>query len=248
MQTVIVTGASRGIGAAICRHLRSQGVHVIGVARTASALASLSAEKIGPGSMEYVAGDVADPQVAHSAVKLATDKGTLKALILNAAVLGPVAKVAETDAKQFLDALHVNVASNVEWIRIALPALCKSHGRIIVTSSGVTALAFPGFAAYSASKAALNSLISVLAAEEPEIVAVAVEPGVVDTDMSMQFLEEGRKCLPRQQAAFLEDMRKSGKILQPETVASAFVQLALKAPTAKSGAYVRWNEDWIKQL
>lgn len=248
MNTVIVTGASRGIGAAICRNLRTKGVRVVGVARTANALAALSAEKIGPSPMEYVVGDVTDASVAQAAVKLATEGGSLMALILNAAVLGPIAPIAETKSREFLDAINVNVAANVEWIRSALPALRKSKGRIIVTSSGASTIPFPGFAAYCVSKAAINTFIGVLAVEEPEIVALSVEPGVVDTEMSLQFLEQGKGLLPAQQVAFLENLRKGGQLLKPETVAEAFVQLTLKAPQTQSGKYVNWNEPWIQQL
>lgn len=85
MKTIIVTGASRGIGAAICRSLRVKGVRVIGVARSTDSLASLSMEKIGSAPLEYVAGDVGNAGVVQKAVDLATSNGhSLDALILNA--------------------------------------------------------------------------------------------------------------------------------------------------------------------
>lgn len=84
--SIIVTGASRGIGAAIVRTLRTNGVHVVGIARGEDSLRQLSFEKIGPGRMEYVAGDVADEATLKRAVELATASGNvLVAVVLNAA-------------------------------------------------------------------------------------------------------------------------------------------------------------------
>lgn len=84
MKTVIVTGASRGIGEAIVRSLRSRGCRVIGVARSEKPLELLKMEKIGA-EFEYVAGDVCEEAVLERAVRLATKDGaSLDGLVLNA--------------------------------------------------------------------------------------------------------------------------------------------------------------------
>lgn len=82
MKTVIVTGASRGIGAAIVRSLRAHGCRVIGISRSQGPLEALSREKIGPGSFEFVAGDVCEESVLEEAVNLAGS--SLHGLVLNA--------------------------------------------------------------------------------------------------------------------------------------------------------------------
>lgn len=85
MKTVIVTGASRGIGEAIVRSLREKGCRVIGVARSSAPLELLKAEKIGSAEFDFVAGDVCEPQVLEKAVNLAIKNGSsLDGLVLNA--------------------------------------------------------------------------------------------------------------------------------------------------------------------
>ncbi len=85
MKTIIVTGASRGIGAAIVRSLRARGCRVIGVSRSKEPLEALSIEKIGPGSFDFVAGDVCEEATLKEALSMATSNGSsLDGLILNA--------------------------------------------------------------------------------------------------------------------------------------------------------------------
>lgn len=85
MKTVIVTGASRGIGAAIVRSLIVRGCRVIGIARSSTLLESLKSEKIGNGEFDFVAGDVCESEVLERAFKLATANGSsLDGLVLNA--------------------------------------------------------------------------------------------------------------------------------------------------------------------
>ena len=249
MKTVIVTGASRGIGAAICRNLRTKDIHVIGVARSADVLHQLSMEKLGPGTMEFVSGDVCDPSTVQQAIEFATRNGNaLEALILNAGTLGPIEKLRHVDPTESAAAFNVNVVGNLLWIHGALPHLCKSRGRIIMTTSGVANRPYAGFSAYCASKAALNVLASVLALEEPDLTVLAVDPGIVDTDMYKNFLGKGRRFMAPSQVAFLEDLAKSGTITQPEVVAEAYARLALYAPHSESGKVVKWNDSWIKTL
>ena len=85
MKTVIVTGASRGIGEAVVRSLRSRGCRVIGISRSSGPLETLKAEKIGTFEFEFVAGDVCESGVLERAVQLATVNGaSLDGIVLNA--------------------------------------------------------------------------------------------------------------------------------------------------------------------
>lgn len=85
IKTVIVTGASRGIGEAVVRSLRARGCRVIGVARSSGQLESMKAEKIGTAEFDFVAGDVCEPEVLQRAVNLAVKNGSsLDGLVLNA--------------------------------------------------------------------------------------------------------------------------------------------------------------------
>lgn len=85
MKTVIVTGASRGIGESIVRNLRSRGCRVIGISRNSGPLELLKAEKIGAGEFDFVAGDVCETVNLEKAIEMATMNGaSLDGLILNA--------------------------------------------------------------------------------------------------------------------------------------------------------------------
>lgn len=85
MKTVIVTGASRGIGEAIVRSLRARGCRVIGIARSSGQLELLKAEKIGSAEFDFVTGDVCEPEILQRAVDLAVRNGaSLDGLVLNA--------------------------------------------------------------------------------------------------------------------------------------------------------------------
>lgn len=80
---------------------------------------------------------------------------------------------------QFRNVFEVNTISVFDLLQHAIPWLRKSNGRVIIVSSGASSHAYQGWGAYSASKAALNSLCRTLAVEEPSLTAIAVRPGVV---------------------------------------------------------------------
>lgn len=127
--TVIVTGASRGIGAAIVRSLRVKNVRVIGVARSELPLKALAAEKIGPGAMVPIIGDVCSEDTLKSAVQAATSdaKAPLRGVILNAATPIPFGRIGDVDLKEWSEAVNTNVLSQLRLIQLALPYLRKTR-------------------------------------------------------------------------------------------------------------------------
>ncbi|PJF16481.1 hypothetical protein PSACC_03707 [Paramicrosporidium saccamoebae] len=248
MKTAIVTGASRGIGAAVCRNLRTKGIRVIGVARSEDALRKLCMEKIGSGPMEYVVGDITDPKTVETAVALATKDGNLEMLILNAAILTPMSKIDVTKIEEFQRAYDVNVFCNLVWIQAALPALrAATKGTIVYVTSGASDIGVGGLAAYGSSKAAMNSVMRVLAEEEPEVISLTVNPGPTGTKMWNEFLDLAPTTMD---AAQMSQYAKMGKddVNKPEDVAESFVRLALSAPKTKSGSIIAWDESWIQSL
>ncbi|PJF16534.1 hypothetical protein PSACC_03709 [Paramicrosporidium saccamoebae] len=233
MQTVIVTGASKGIGAAICKVLRSRGVRVIGVARSAKLLQEGD-----------VAGDVSDPETARRVVTQAGD--SLVGLVLNAGVITPVSKVIDTDIAQFKATYEVNLFSTLSWIQAALPALRKNKGRLLYVTTELAGMA--GFACYASSKVAMNSMIATLAEEERDVVMLAVSPGVVATDMFGAASELGKSTLSKEHQEFFKAMKKSDEVSQPETVAEVFTKLILSATPDKSGSFLTWKSPYIQGL
>jgi len=109
----------------------------------------------------------------------------LDGLILNAGTL-TISRLEHMDLQKLRDEFEVNTFSLVSIIRHALPALRRSKGRVIFNSSGAaTDYGRPGWGAYSASKAALNSICRTLASEEPDVATFALRPGQVDTEVSL---------------------------------------------------------------
>lgn len=124
-------------------------------------------------------------------------------------------------------------------MRAAIPELRKTKGRIIMTSSGAAVHAYSGWGAYSASKAALNSLAMALEAEESSIVTVAIRPGTVDTDMQVLIRgEHGEAMNPKDRERFA-DLKNNNKLLPPETPGNVIARLSLSATSDLSGKFLR---------
>jgi len=249
--SVIVTGASRGLGRAIALELARMGAAVTLNARTESALAQVKAEieALG-GRVEMLAGDVSAPDVAERLVAAAVLAfGRVDAIVNNAAVLTPLARIAESDSVEWQRNLQINVVGPYLLIQAALPHLRRApQGRVINISSGAAVRPTAGWSAYCAGKAALNMLTAVLAEEEPAIVALAVRPGVVDTAMQVALREQGRAAMePKAYQRFI-DAYAQGALLPPERPGRALAALALHAPLAWSGRFISWDDSEVQAL
>lgn len=188
--TAIVTGASRGLGRALALHLASHawGMVINGrdrpeLARAAADIQSLTSEPV-----IAIPGDVSDPDHAASLVAAADRIGGLTLLVNNASMLGPSPQPALADYP--LNALarvfDVNVFAPLRLIQLALPALRKVSGSVVNITSDAATEAYAGWGGYGSSKAALEHLSSVLAAEEPEVRVLSIDPGDMQTRMHQQ--------------------------------------------------------------
>ncbi len=247
---VVVSGASRGLGAAVARILAEMGAAVVLTARSAVPLDALVNEiRAAKGRAFAIAGDISDPTTARRCVNAALDNfGRLDAVVNNAAIIEPIARLADVDAEAWRRLFDVNVLGAVLLTQAALPQLRARQGRVINVSSGAAVHPIRAWGAYCASKAALNMFNATLAAEEPEITAVALRPGVVDTPMQEVIRKWGAEAMPPEDYAHFVSLHKAQQLLPAAKPARAIATLALYAPRAWSGEFVRWDEPRVATL
>lgn len=185
-RVAIVTGASRGLGAVIARVLAVRGHDLVIGGRDPHALeeAAASLRALG-GRVATVAGDVADDGVRAWLVDEARLLGGLNVLVNNASDLGGMRPVADIDPRALERAFQVNVAAPVALVALARPLLQARGGLVVNISSDAARAGYPGWAAYGASKAALDLITKTLDAElrDRGISAVSVDPGDMRTRM-----------------------------------------------------------------
>ena len=244
---VIVTGASRGMGLWTARWLAKAGAAVAVTARSGDDLVRLRDEIVAAGGeCLAVPGDVADPGACRAVVDKTLERfGRLDALVNNAGVLSPIARVADCDMDMFRENIMVNLMGPVYLVAAALSALRKAAGRVVNVSSGAAANPIATWSAYGAAKAGLTHFTRILAAEEPSIVAVSIRPGVVDTAMQELIRSEGAKTMPPKLAQYFRGLKENGNLEPPHVPARSIAWLALKAPSELSGKFVEYDDPQI---
>jgi NAD(P)-dependent dehydrogenase (short-subunit alcohol dehydrogenase family) len=248
-QTVIVTGASRGLGAATARLVAQLGANVVPVARSADGLEAVAQEiqAVGAGAHAIV-GDVSQSGDCERVVAETLETfGGVDALVNCDGVFAPLSPIADGDPKAWERNWAVNMLSPVLMVQAALPHLKERGGAVINISSGAAVSVVHGWAAYGAAKAALNHFTRALAAEEPSITAIAVRPGVVDRAMRATMRRDGVGEVPEEVDAQLKDQAGDDE-LPPEVPGCALAVLALHAPHEWSGSVLTWNHEEVQSL
>jgi NAD(P)-dependent dehydrogenase (short-subunit alcohol dehydrogenase family) len=178
----IITGASRGLGLALARSLDTRGWRLVVDARDADALADATRELQGTLA---IAGDLADPEHRRALVEAAGERIDL--LVNNASLLGPSPQPALADYP--LDVLRrvyeVNVVAPLGLVQLALPRL-RSGAVVLAITSDAAVEPYEGWGGYGSSKAALEQLTVILAAEHPGLRVHAVDPGDMRTRMHQE--------------------------------------------------------------
>ena len=212
--TAIVTGGSRGLGLAVAADLAGDGWHVIVDARDADALRGAAAA-IGA---HAVPGDVAEPAHRQELVEAARATGRLDLLINNASTLGasPLPRLADLGLDVVERVYRVNVIAPLGLIHEALPLLRASNGAVLNITSDAAVEGYEGWGGYGSSKAALEQLSNVLAAEEPQLRVWWLDPGDMRTRM-------------HQEASPEEDI---SDLPEPETVVPAIRALLALRPAS----------------
>jgi NAD(P)-dependent dehydrogenase (short-subunit alcohol dehydrogenase family) len=179
MPTGIVTGASRGLGLALARALDERGWRLIVDARGGDALDEAIA---GLRNVTAIPGDVADPAHRQALVDAAGDRIDL--IVNNASLLGPSPQPALADypLETLREVYEANVIGPLGLLQLALPQMPDGAAVLDITSdAGVEA--YEGWGGYGSSKAALEQLTAILAAEHPGLRVYWVDPGDMNTQM-----------------------------------------------------------------
>ena len=185
----LITGASQGLGRALAEALGAQGWRLVIDARRADRLDAAAARVRASAEVDAdvvaVVGDVADP--AHRAELVAAVErfGRLDVLVNNASTLGasPLPPLDSLDLGVLRTTYEVNVIAPLALIQAVMPFLTASKGTIVNVTSDAGVEAYEGWGGYGSSKAALEHLSAILAAEHPELRVRWVDPGDMRTEM-----------------------------------------------------------------
>ena len=192
-KVIIVTGASRGIGAAASAALAKAGATVVMTARDGK-LTENVARSIG-GSASARACDVSDYAAVEALVAETKSRfGRLDALINNAGVIDPIASIADSDPKAWARNIDINLNGAYYAIRAVLPGMIAAGGGTIVNvSSGAAIRPLQGWSAYCSGKAGLHMLTRAIALETAAkgIRVFGFQPGTTDTDMQVLIRASG---------------------------------------------------------
>ncbi|MFR9750416.1 SDR family oxidoreductase [Nocardia sp. 004] len=207
--TALITGAGRGLGAAIARELAPTHDLLLG-ARSAESLRDILAELPGAEGLPVELTDY--PAVAAAVAPIQR----LHVLVHNAGVID-IDTIAESTVEQWRKTLEANLIAVAELTRLLLPALRASNGHVVLINSGAGLRANAGWASYAASKFGLRAFGDALRLEEPALRVTSIHPGRIDTDMQREIIAgEGREY-------------RAEEFLSPKTVAGA-VRAAIETP------------------
>jgi len=226
---IVLTGASRGLGAALARGLARPGVLLVTIARRPDAALQDHAQAQGC-RLAQIAADLSDPQAAAGAAAQMTTllpQGAARLrLINNAGALQPVGRVdALTDGRAIAATLSLNVAAAITLTAAFLQAAAgrPADCRVLNISSGAGRNTFPGWGVYCASKAALDMYTRVAADEYAAGGArfVSLAPGVIDTAMQADIRASDPAHFPALER--FQAMHREGKLASPEAVAARLI-------------------------
>jgi NAD(P)-dependent dehydrogenase (short-subunit alcohol dehydrogenase family) len=194
---VVVTGASRGLGAALAAKLAARGARVVLVARGKDALEQTASRiRAAGGEAHVIVGDVADPDAAFRIAGMANAlAGPIDVLVHNASTLGPVPlrPLLDTSPEEFTRTLDANLTGPLRITQALVGAMVlRREGIVVHVSSDAAVQAYPAWGAYSASKAALDHLNRIWAVElaGTGVVFLSVDPGEMNTEMHARALPD----------------------------------------------------------
>lgn len=245
MEAYLITGTSRGIGAAVAKQLIESGNRVVGIARSEnSELMEVDAQS--SGSYVHLPGDLEKseelPSLAERALGYVDFSRTeMAVLINNAGVLEPIAPIDELSPGAVSRHLHINLAAPIiltgAFLRITSDF--RVPRTVVNITSGAANKPYPGWSAYCAGKAGIDMVTQVAASEYngdgPETRIIGVAPGVVDTAMQETIRNSDESRFPLKEK-FLR-LKAEGALYTPEASAARIVE-AIHDPDVKTGEIV----------
>lgn len=251
-QIVLITGASRGLGLAIARHMARAGASLALLARDGAALDAvrrqIGTDDAGPERPIrcYPADLAEDAQIDRAVAAVLKDFGAVDVAINNAGIQGPIGPLDGVDWLAWRRVLQVNLFAPTRICQLLIPGMRKrGHGKIINLSGGGATGPRPDFSAYAAAKCALVRLSETLAAElrDSGIAVNCVAPGAMNTRMLEELLAAGPEGARAEYAKALEQARSGGT--PPEMAAELVTWLASPASDGITGRLLsaRWD-DW----
>ncbi|KAK7433270.1 hypothetical protein QQZ08_000206 [Neonectria magnoliae] len=235
----IITGASKGIGASIAKYLLQQSHKVVITARSQEPLEALKQSH--PDQVQYIAGDMVEPEMPIKLTKLALSSfGQVDGIVINHGILAPK-RFADCTIEEWKKVYDINVFSGIALAKAGLDELRQSKGCLLWVSSGAAAKPYAAWATYGSGKAVYNSVSAHIAAEEPDITSVAIAPGRVDTEMQGILRLAGKDTMDKPQYDTFTEAFDKGTLLRPEQpghVMAKFVANPLRELSGKAFTYV----------
>jgi NAD(P)-dependent dehydrogenase (short-subunit alcohol dehydrogenase family) len=228
-QVAVVTGAAKGIGAALARRLLAEGARVVGADLDSDGVASIDPPRVSAGQLTVVRGDVSsEDDCRRIAEETNKAQGRLDILVNNAGVY-PAQRFEDISYAEWRRVIEINLDSAFLMTRAALPAMKKhKRGRIINIASGSVLLGTPMFTHYAAAKAGVIGFTRCLASElgEFDITVNVVSPGLTSTEtvvstLSPELLEARRMQRPLKRHLYANDI--VGAILFLASEDAAFI-------------------------
>ena len=223
----MITGASKGLGAALAAEMARLGARVALVARGAAELEAVAARiRAQGGEAHALPADVGDKRAIHAiAGAAAAVAGPIDVLIHNASTLGPIPLrlLLDTECEDLAAVLETNLIGPFRLTRVIAGAMAlRGSGLVVHVSSDAAVAAYPRWGAYGVSKAALDHLNRSWAVEVPEVRFFSVDPGEMDTDMHAAAVPEANRAT----------------LARPQDVARRIARMIVDSDRIESGSRV----------
>ena len=224
----IVTGHTRGVGAALAEQLLSRDIAVLGLSRSRN----IALAQRFPQTLEEIEVDLADPSrvaqwLTGDALSRFVEGAHSVLLFNNAGTVQPVGPIDTQDAGAIASAVGLNVATPLMLASaVAKVSVAASDRRIAHISSGAARNAYPGWSIYCATKAALDHHARAVVLDTNRALRIcSVAPGVIDTDMQAEIRGTGKEQFPLRER--FEELKRNGQLSTPAACATQLIDFVL---------------------